>query len=234
MLFEEISEAIEAARPAELQEVGAIMWRAFGTGAISEVEAERLSARIEARRELKAIVPPAPLPRVRMGSRPRSPASVERRRRWMASGFLPPRIACHFTAAEHAALAVVAAEIAKRGSCQLAHEAVAAIAGVCRSTVKAALRQARALGFLTIKERRISRCRNATNVVRIIAREWTGWLQLRRSSKGVNSEATIGGKISTGTITKVFKPANTRPMERAKAVGKQGSFGLNACRMARA
>ena len=48
----------------------------------------------------------------RLGSRPRSPATLERRRRWAASGALPPQLASRFTLGEHAVLAVVSAEVA--------------------------------------------------------------------------------------------------------------------------
>ncbi len=51
----------------------------------------------------------------RSGSRPRTDASMERRRSWAASGRMPPRLACRFTLAEQAVLAVVASEISKCG-----------------------------------------------------------------------------------------------------------------------
>src|SRR4051794_40913378 len=97
---------------------------------------------------------------------------------------MPPKIACHFTLGEQAALAVIAVEVTKRGACSLVIGAVAALAGVSESTVKRALRQARALGLITIQERRLSRYRNDTNVVRVISREWLSWLELRRSGDG--------------------------------------------------
>lgn len=118
-----------------------------------------------------------------VGSRPRTDASLERRRRWAASGRLPPALATKFTPGEQAALSLVAAETARRGDCRLAIEHMAALAGVSRSTVKAAIREAKKLGLLTVEERRITGFRNDTNVVRIISPEWTAWLRLAR--KGV-------------------------------------------------
>src|SRR4051812_19140719 len=107
------------------------------------------------------------IPPARKSQRPpvRSVA-IERRRRWAAAGRLPPRIAAHFTTGEQATLAVVAVEMVKRNACTLAIGAVAALAGVSESTVKRALRQARALGLIKVEERRLSRFRNDTNVVR--------------------------------------------------------------------
>jgi hypothetical protein len=46
-------------------------------------------------------------------------ASLERRRRWAASGRLPPSITACFTLAEQAVLALVAAETARRNDCRL-------------------------------------------------------------------------------------------------------------------
>src|SRR3954447_25476395 len=108
---------------------------------------------------------------------------------------MPPRIAVHFTQGEQAALAVVAVEVTKRNACSLAIGAIAALAGVSINTVKRALRQARALGLVTIEERRLSRFRNDTNVVRVVSREWLSWLRL--GPKGG------GGQFWPGTNTKV-------------------------------
>ena len=68
---------------------------------------------IEARR---ALPPPQRPVQRRLGSRPRSPASMERRRRWAASGALPPQLASRFTLAEQAVLAVIAAEHVNHGA----------------------------------------------------------------------------------------------------------------------
>src|SRR6185312_2943779 len=81
----------------------------------------------------------------RLGSRPRSPASMERRRRWAASGALPPALASRFTLAEQSVLAVIAAEHRKWGDCRLTNKEVADVAGVSITTVKNALRAARGL-----------------------------------------------------------------------------------------
>src|SRR3954454_17416677 len=111
---------------------------------------------------------------------------MERRRRWAASGLLPPTLAARFTLAETAVLAVVAAEALRHGRCTLVLEHIAALAGVCRKTVKNALREAQRHGLLRIEERRLSAWRNATNVETITSREWGCWLKTRRRRGGVN------------------------------------------------
>ena len=111
---------------------------------------------------------------------------MERRRRWAASGLLPPALAARFTLAETAVLAVVAAEALRHGRCTLVLEHIAALAGVCRKTVKNALKEAQRHGLLGIEERRLSAWRNAPNVVTITSREWSSWLKMRRRGEGVN------------------------------------------------
>src|SRR3954447_22895907 len=142
MFADDLRRAVEASPRAELNTVSGLLWKAFAAGGVTEDQASELSALIEARKALPA--PERPVQR-RSGSRPRSPSHMERRRRWAASGALPPALACKFTLGEQAALAVVAAEHRKNGDCRLTHQQVADVAGVGVSTVKNAIRAARAL-----------------------------------------------------------------------------------------
>src|SRR4051812_27597668 len=161
MFVEQLRRAVEASPRLELTKVSALLWKAYAAGHVTEAEASALSEAIEARRALPA--PAKPVQR-RFGSRPRSPASVERRRRWAAAGALPPALASRFTPAEQAVLAVVAAEHLKAGRCTLTIDHVAALAGVSRSTVKNALREAQHQGLTRIEEQRVSAWRNAPNL----------------------------------------------------------------------
>lgn len=241
MFADHLRSAIEAAPRITLPAVTAQLWRAFGEGHVSEAEAEALAALIEARRV------PAPrsggntpaagisdeeggsprsgenlgstqvsAPR-RVGSRPRTDASMERRRRWAASGRLPPALAARFTLAEQAVLALVAAETCRRKDCRLAIEHMGALAGVSRSTVKNAIREAARLGLLTVEERQITGWRNDTNVVRIVSAEWTAWLRLTRKPEGEAMTAlpSEGGGVKTvaGTPTEVLPLWKSRPAE---------------------
>jgi transcription initiation factor TFIIIB Brf1 subunit/transcription initiation factor TFIIB len=70
-------------------------------------------------------------------------ASLERRRRWAASGPMPPALASRFTLAEQAVLGVIAAENSKRGACRLTNKEIVDVAGVSVTTVKNAMRAAR-------------------------------------------------------------------------------------------
>src|SRR5829696_2129687 len=100
MFAEQLRRAVEASPRVELPKVSALLWRAYAAGQVSEAEAQALSDLIEARRALPT--PQKPIQR-RLGSRPRSPASMERRRRWAAAGALPPTLAAQFTLAQQAA-----------------------------------------------------------------------------------------------------------------------------------
>src|SRR3954463_14885044 len=114
--------------------------------------------------------------------------SMERRRRWAAAGSLPPAWGSRFTTAENAVLAVIAAEHMKHGRCTLVIDHIAALAGVGRTTVKNALREAQRQSLLRIEERRVSAWRNAPNIVTITSPEWLSWLRLRTRGVGSNSQ----------------------------------------------
>ena len=147
---------------------------------------------------------------------------MERRRRWAASGRLPPGLAARFTLAEQAVLALVAAETTRRKDCRLSIENMAAVAGVCRSTVKNAIREARRLGLLTVEERAITGYRNDTNVLRVVSAEWLAWIRLarrgdplpdRRGQVGPASQQGGGVKSVTSTPTEVLTLSDSGKME---------------------
>ena len=246
MFADEIRRAIEASSRIALPQVTALLWRAYGEGTVTEVEAERLSALIEARMDASAarieaqgeilnrpLSPEGPKRRQNTfrtgaGSRPRTFLSLERRRRWAAAGRLPPGLAARFTTAEQAVLALIAAETVRRKDCRLAIENLAAVAGVSRSTVKNAIREARTLGLLTVEERAITGFRNDTNILRIVSLEWLAWLRLARQGDRVPNrerQAAVpqgqggGVKSVTGTNTQVHilsKSRKTAPLQSCR------------------
>src|SRR5215210_3572823 len=187
MFIEQLRRAVEASPRAELPTVSALLWKAFAAGQVTEAEASALSETIELKKALPA--PQKPVQR-RFGSRPKTPASLERRRRWAASGALPPALASRFTLAEQAVLAVITAEHRKRGDCRLTNKEVADVAGVCITTVKNALRAARSINLISIEERRLTAFRNASNVVRIVSPEWRSWLRFGGGGKSVPPSPT--------------------------------------------
>src|SRR4051794_6413043 len=185
MFANQLRAAITAAPRVELGRLSETLWKAWGQGLLSDADAQSIADMIEARRAL-SVLPPRP--RLRVGSRPRSPGHLERRRRWAASGCLPPALAARFTLAETAVLAVIAAEALRHGRCTLVIEHIAALAGVGRSTVKRALQAAQGLRLVRIEERRVSAWRNAPNIITIVSREWGAWLRMRQRGVGSKQE----------------------------------------------
>lgn len=197
MFAAEIRRAIEAAPRQALPQIAAAMWKAFGAGQITEAETEELAALIEVRTAVAS--DRAQAARRSVGSRPRSAASLERRRRWVASSRMPPAIAAKFTMGEAAALAVVASEVARHGSCRLTAQHIAALAGVGVTTVRNAIRQARKLELITVEERKVAAWRNLANVVRIISPEWSVWLRIGARGGGIKTLAPTANQESQET-----------------------------------
>jgi hypothetical protein len=225
---------VEASPRAELPKISSLLWKAYAAGQVAEDEAQALSDLIEARKALP--VSPAPARR-HVGSRPRSDASMERRRSWAAAGRLPPQLAARFSLGEQAVMGVIAAETTARGDCRLHLDHIAALAGVGRSTVKRAFRQAHALKLIRIEERRLTAWRNDSNLVRIVDPGWLSWLRLRRR-RGVGSNlgpARIpevrkglpeGRSAKVGPASESVKRGDGGPRE----VRRTGSAGRDALR----
>jgi hypothetical protein len=238
-IFEEMRRAVEAAAPDRLGEVASAVWQAYGAGGLTDDEAEQLDGLLNARRgaaraapvkaqplalvaaQLAPVAASAPREAAlaapahhRTGSRPRTAESAARRRRWAAAGYLPPALAQAFTAGEQAVLAVIALEVGKRGSCSLAIGQIAALAGVCATLVKRALRQAKLLGLITVEERRLSRWRSDTNVVRVVSREWAAWLRLRLPRSNHSGLRGDGGTPVHSTWIGSGKQACSAPFRR--------------------
>ncbi len=183
MFADQLRRAVEVSPRVALPKVSALLWKAYAAGQIGEDDAQALSDTIEVRKALPAAPAPA---RRQVGSRPRSDASLDRRRSWAAAGRLPPQLAARFTVGEQAVMGVIAAETTARGDCRLHVDHIGALAGVGRSTVKRALRQAHALKLIRIEERRLTAWRNDSNVVRIVDSAWLSWVRLRRRGVGSN------------------------------------------------
>src|SRR5919199_91494 len=97
---------------------------------------------------------------------------------------MTPRLAAWFTVGEADALKVVADEVREHGKCDRTLGEIAARAGVGRTTVQNALRQAARLGLLAVQERRRPGARSLSNVIRIVSAEWRSWLERGRKGGG--------------------------------------------------
>lgn len=186
MFAEQLTTAIAGASLNGLDQLARTIWQGHATGAIDDDQAQLLAETIEARRAAaRAARKPVGIPIGRATMFPprrvqRSPdraRSIERRRTLAASGPMPSHLACRFTTSELAVLRIVADAVRDNGQCILPVDAIAARAGVCRTTAQNAIRQAAREGLLTVQERRREGRRNAPNIVRIISREWQAWIK---------------------------------------------------------
>jgi hypothetical protein len=219
----EIRRAVMASPRMKLPEVRSALYKAFSAGQISEAEAEELDTLINTRAATPATEAPA---RRRVGSRPRSSASMERRRSWAAAGRVPPKMAARFTLAEQAVLAVVAVEVSKRGRCGLTVAHLAALAGVSESTVRNALREAEALGLVGIDRRRRSPWINYPNEVQILSKEWASWLRLRTGSKSYSPRTEYKRRREDSGIP----PAAFEPESQSRSTWESPERGIRLSR----
>lgn len=218
MLHDQFHAAVAAARsPKALDEIARLCWRAHAEAQLSEIEAEAVAEAVQARRVHFITQQPRPAvaaPRPRPA--PRSPdrqASLERRRRWVASGAMPPALAANFTMGEQAVLAVLSREVQKSGRCAFPIDQIAALAGVSRSTVKNAIREAKALGFIEVTERRRAGQPSLPNIVTVVSPSWRAWLRIGGRGAGV--------KNLTSSITRNLKNTenDVRPVENGDKLG---------------
>lgn len=229
-MLEQMKTALSAATTVRaVDDVARIMWKAAGSGALNEAEAQALAEAVQARRmELR----PQPLRgraqplRRTVVARPpvqRSPdraRSLERRRRLASAGPLPPNLACHFTVAELAALKIIGDEMRRIGCCTRSIGEIAARAGVGRTSVQNAVRRAAELGLLTITERRLTGWRNDTNLLRLADPAWRAWLRIGGRAGGrVQESRQHGQHVDSGSeptlpwMTAVRRGKGTPPAE---------------------
>jgi len=176
---------------------------------------------------------PAPEAPLRASAKARRPVrpwdreqSIRRRRRLVSSGPLPGWLAARFTWGEVAVMRIVGDECRARGFCDLHIDAIAARAGVHRTTVQNALREAQGKGeqfnipIIHVQERRRKGQRSLTNIIRIVLPAWSDWLRKgpRRAAEGVGSNRTQSKKMST-TDTRFKKEKRLGEVERRYASG---------------
>ena len=148
MLADDLADRIAIACPGELDGIIRDMWVDHTHGLLADNEMETLDEAARARREAiqeRRQARPGPVRRpgnaprgsARRGQRsPNRQASIERRRRLVASGPLPPPLAARFTWGEIAVMRIVGDECRVYGCCTLHIDAIAARAGVHRTTVQ--------------------------------------------------------------------------------------------------
>jgi hypothetical protein len=175
-----------ATTPDQLANLGRALWHQWGRGDFSDEDATFLSDAIEKRKPqrragtMKAVGAPwTGISRFTPRQRPRSPdrkASRDRRRTLGSSSSMPPDLRALFTEGQRAVLAVMCGEVKLHGTCDLPNDRMAALAGVCRTTVQTTMHEARRLGLIHVTERPRPGRKNLTNIIRIMSRDWLTWV----------------------------------------------------------
>jgi hypothetical protein len=214
MLASQFTAAAAAARnTAAVDQLARLTWRAHSEGQLADADAEAIGEALQGRRrefgQGRGLPPTRHALGLPMAARRTPRSSLERRRRQAMSGIVPAKIAAAFTPGEIAALSVIGRQCQRTGICVLPIDAIAALAGVCRTVVKSALRQARLVGLVLVKERRIPGRKSLTNIVSIVSKEWIAWLRIG-----------IGVRNSTATDNPVFYSAPSRPSPRAQGASE--------------
>jgi hypothetical protein len=110
---------------------------------------------------------------------------------------MPPALASRFMTGELAVLRIVADEFQARQVCALCLDAIAARAGVTRTLAKNAIRQARRLGMVEVRERRRTGAKSLPNVVTVIDREWLAWIKRGATQPKTWLNGIGGRKLTT-------------------------------------
>ncbi len=225
----QLSAAIAAVKTsAQIDNLSRELWAAYAAGLLDDDAAQAATELLHARRRsLRG----DPRPQARKAfcappkrrAAPRSPdraKSIARRRACATSGAVPSRIACQFTTGETAVLAVIAGEVRERGACSLPIDALGALSGTSRSVVKRALREAKALGIITVTERPRPGQKHLPNVVKIVSPEWRAWDRGPARDRLGNSTCKKGPaeRESTGkglSERRIFEAPPSRPYSRA-------------------
>jgi hypothetical protein len=197
MFAEQLAGAIEHAPFSDLHRLAHTLWKAHSAGHLSDGQAQQLAEQLEARRPKQPAPPTSFRPATMKPKRQRSPdkqVSIERRRRLARASPVPPELVDQFTQGEHAVITVVAGEIARAGACTWCLARIAAIAGVCETLVRGAMRKARNRGLLFSIERRRRGQKSLTNIVRALRRSWGAWLQ-RIGCRKLKSTTDVDSKI---------------------------------------
>ena len=212
----------------QLDEAGKLVQQGNCAGAISDVEAIDLATLIQSRRPPNRHTGPEYATQIGRTSgrvfsrfvsrqRQRSPdreASRGRRRMLGGSSALPDDLRRHYTEGQRSVLCVIAFKIKRHGFCDDPIDALAAQAGVGRTTVQTTLHEARRLGHISVTERPRRGEKNLTNIVRICSREWLAWL-----SRGPSAARLIGSKS-----VKMVSTTKSIDLRKKEAINEEKEF----------
>lgn len=212
-LADQFAGAIERTPFTNLNAIAHQLWKAHAAGHLDDDQAQALAEQLEARRPKAGGVvkaghtlenASAAFPRPHRQRSPDKNQSIQRRRRLARASPVPPELVDQFTQGQLAVITVVAGEIARVGACTWCLDRIAAVAGVCKTLAREAIRKARNAGLLFSTERRRRGQKSLTNIVRVLRRSWGAWLQ------------RIGCRKIDSTTDKIHKTGRSPAVERTQ------------------
>jgi len=215
----------------QLDAVARLLWEHYGAGALKEEAASYVHSCIERRRPLSRRTSAGKfatigklngrISRFIPRQRPRSPdrkASRDRRRMLGGSSVLPDNLRHHYTEGQRSVLCIVVGEIKRYGVCDLPIDKIAALAGVCRTTVQTTMHEARRLRHIKITERPVTGRKSLPNLVEIISPEWLAWIK-----RGPSAARLIGSNpakmVSTTKSINLSKNSLCNDLQRGNGRG---------------
>jgi hypothetical protein len=209
----------------QLDNVASRIWYVRGQDQLTDAAADYLHHCVVRRRRAGGRKQPvaSTIQRVagRLSSRfaPRKPpnspnreASRSRRRMLGGSSALPHKLRHFYTEGNRAVLCIVVGEIKRRGICDLPIDKIAALAGVCRTSVQNSLHEARRLRHIRITDRPQPGRKHLPNIVEIIASEWLAWI--KRSPPATRARGSKPVKIVSTTKSKYKKKEAQQDCQR--------------------
>jgi hypothetical protein len=144
-------------------------------------------AREDDRAELIAAARPRSIfpPRRHIASPDREKSRLRRRRNGLSRS-MPDQLAERYSEALRSVAHVIAEEHLVRGECTLPNDQIAALAGVCRSTVRNHRKESVERREIEVIERPNRGGPNDTNIIRIVDPAWLQWLKKRaKMARGI-------------------------------------------------
>ncbi len=199
-LATQIASAITRAQFHELNALSHDVWKAHFAGHIDDATAQGFAEQIEARKPKRTEPTSFAPPVVKPQRSPDKQASIERRRRLARASPVPPELVGEFTTCEHAVMTILVGEIQKHGVCSRFMDAIAALAGTCRTVVRNTLNKARKFNLLQREERRRRGCKSLTNLIRIVSPVWRQWLAFIGRRKLRSTTDKVSGIVKAGGV----------------------------------